>query len=114
MTKNKREEWEKRLMDEFCVTFERAQDETVVERLESFIRSVRTQARQEERQQTIEEIKKRLKPIKYKTTPCPANPKFTHWVGKKGTRAICYQCGQGICLPKEKTLDDLLTHLTNP
>lgn len=34
----KEEKWREELMDEFCVTFERAQDDTAVERLESFIK----------------------------------------------------------------------------
>lgn len=34
------EGWKDKLMDEFAVTFERAQDDTVVDRLESFIASL--------------------------------------------------------------------------
>lgn len=35
------QDFEEKLMDEFCVMFERSQDDTAVERLISFIRSLR-------------------------------------------------------------------------
>ena len=39
-----KEDWRKELMDKFCVMFERAKDETVVERLEDFISQVEQSA----------------------------------------------------------------------
>lgn len=41
-------------MDKFCVTFERAQDDSVVERLEDFIQSEIDLAVSKERERTIE------------------------------------------------------------
>lgn len=45
MTQEK-ENWEDKLMDQFAVTFERAQDNTVVDRLESFISQLLTTERE--------------------------------------------------------------------
>jgi len=54
------ETWEERLMDKFCVMFERAQDETVVERLESFISSLLVT----ERRRVLESVREIIEGMK--------------------------------------------------
>lgn len=50
----KQESWKEKMMDEFCVTFERAQDEMVFERFESFIEKVLLA----EREKMVERVEK--------------------------------------------------------
>ena len=49
-------------MDKFCVTFERAQDDSVVERLEDFIQSRINLAVLEERERIVDRIKEQAEP----------------------------------------------------
>lgn len=59
------------------------------------------------------EIREWITSKKHKTIPCPANPKFTHPVGKGDIKGVCGQCGMTIGIYRERTIDDLITYLSN-